>query len=675
MFSVYEKLWNHEKIAYGGDYNPEQWDEAIWAEDMRLFKLAGIDTVTLNVFSWAALQPSEDIYDFSKLDKIMEMCRKNGLKVVLATSTAAHPAWMAKKYPEILRLEPSGIRRKFGSRHNSCPNSPVYRKYSVALAEKIAQRYSHYDNIIAWHVSNEYGGECICENCAAAFRRWLQNRYGTIENVNRAWNTTFWSHTFYDWEEIEPASYLTEHWGWERTTFQGISLDYRRFNSDSLLECYRLESDAVKKYTPDIPVTTNFMEFYKVLDYQKWAQAMDFVAWDSYPSPDATPARMAMNHSVIRGMKDGMPFALMEQTPSVTNWQPYNSLKRPGVMRLWSYQAVAHGSDSVMFFQMRRSIGACEKYHGAIIDHAGHEHTRVFREAAQLGAELQKIGDKLLGSRIYAQVGILFDWENWWAAEYSAGPSVRLKYVEEVERWYSALHGQNVSADLLRLDADWGQYRLLIAPMLYMVKPGVDEKLRAFVQNGGTLVVTNFSGYVNESDLVTVGGYPGKLRDILGIWVEESDALPEGAANSFTWEGQCYEAGLLCDLLHSEGAQVLATYEQDFYAGMPVLTCNRFGTGEAYYVAAQSEKAFYTKLIKKLCEDRGIAYVMQTPDGVEAVVREGGKAKYLFLLNHAREEKSVAVPLDGVEILTNRAVSKGDILRLKWTDVAIVEWC
>ena len=672
---MYEKLWNHEKIAYGGDYNPEQWDEATWAEDMRLFKLAGIDTVTLNVFSWAALQPSEDIYDFSKLDKIMEMCRKNGLKVVLATSTAAHPAWMAKKYPEILRLEPNGIRRKFGSRHNSCPNSPVYRKYSVALAEKIAQRYSHYDNIIAWHVSNEYGGECICENCAAAFRRWLQNRYGTIENVNRAWNTAFWSHTFYDWEEIEPASYLTEHWGWERTTFQGISLDYRRFNSDSLLECYRLESDAVKKYTPDIPVTTNFMEFYKVLDYQKWAQAMDFVAWDSYPSPDATPARMAMNHSVIRGMKDGMPFALMEQTPSVTNWQPYNSLKRPGVMRLWSYQAVAHGSDSVMFFQMRRSIGACEKYHGAIIDHAGHEHTRVFREAAQLGAELQKIGDKLLGSRIYAQVGILFDWENWWAAEYSAGPSVRLKYVEEVERWYSALHGQNVSADLLRLDADWGQYRLLIAPMLYMVKPGVDEKLRAFVQNGGTLVVTNFSGYVDESDLVTVGGYPGKLRDILGIWVEESDALPEGMANSFKWEGQCYEAGVLCDLLHSEGAQVLATYEQDFYAGMPVLTCNRFGTGEAYYVAAQSEKAFYAKLIKKLCEDRGIASVMQTPDGVEAVVREGEKAKYLFLLNHAREEKSVTVPLDGVEILTNRAVSKGDILRLKWTDVAIVEWC
>ena len=668
-------FWNHHKIAYGGDYNPEQWPEEVWAEDMRLFKLAGIDTVTLNVFSWAALQPGEDTYDFSKLDKIMALVKENGLKVVLATSTAAHPAWMAKKYPQILRLEPNGLRRKFGSRHNSCPNSPVYRKYSVALAEKLAQRYGHWDNIIAWHISNEYGGECVCENCAAGFRRWLKERYGTIENVNRAWNTAFWGHTFYDWDEIEPASYMTEHWGWERTTFQGISLDYRRFNSDSLLACYRLESDAVKKHTPHIPVTTNFMEFYKVLDYQKWAQHMDFVAWDAYPSPDATPARMAMNHSVIRGMKDGAPFALMEQTPSVTNWQPYNSLKRPGIMRLWSYQAVAHGSDSVLFFQMRRSIGACEKYHGAIIDHVGHEHTRVFREAAQLGAELHKLGDKILGSRIRAQAGILFDWENWWAAEYSAGPSVRLKYVEEVERWYTALHDQNIPADLVRLDADYEKYKLLIVPMLYMVKPGVDEKLRCFVEKGGCIVVTNFSGYVDESDLVTLGGYPGKLRDILGIWVEESDALPEGTVNSFTWEENRYEAGLLCDLLHPEGAEVLAVYEQDFYAGMPVLTVNRFGKGTAYYVAAQSDKAFYRDLTAKLSKKNGLLPVVEAPAGVEAVVREGEKGKYLFLLNHAKEEKTVTVPVSGVELLTGKSVCKGDTIDLKWTDVAIVEYC
>ena len=670
---MYEKIWNHHKIAYGGDYNPEQWDEATWAEDMRLFKLAHIDTVTLNVFSWAALQPSEDTYDFSKLDKIMAICRENGLKVVLATSTAAHPAWMAKKYPEILRVEADGRKRKFGSRHNSCPNSLVYRKYSVELARRLAERYGHYDNIIAWHISNEYGGECYCENCENAFRTWLKARYGTLENLNRAWNTAFWSHTFYDWDEIVPASYLSEHWGWERTTFQGISLDYRRFNSDSMLDCYRLEHEAVKAITPHIPVTTNFMEFYKPLDYQKWANYLDFVSWDSYPAPDYTPAQMALNHDLMRGLKGGKPFALMEQTPSVTNWQPFNSLKRPGVMRLWSYQAVAHGSDSIMFFQMRRSIGACEKYHGAIIDHCGHENTRVFREAAALGDELERIGDRILGSRSQSQVGILFDWDNWWAAEYSAGPSILLKYRDEVNNFYTALHGRNISADILPVDAPLSDYKLIIAPMLYMVKPGVDEKLREFVRNGGTLITTFFSGYVDESDLVTVGGYPGKLRDLLGIWVEESDALPEHVCNHFTWEGERYEAAVLCDLLHSEGAQVLARYEEDFYAGMPALTRNRYGSGSAWYVATRGNRAFYKKLMVTVCDELNIKPVIETPEVVEATLRVREHERYLFLLNHSTEESTFTLPYAGTDLITQRHFVPGEQINLPKYDVMILE--
>ena len=670
---MYEKLWNHNKIAYGGDYNPEQWDESVWEEDMRMFKLAGIDTLTVNVFSWATLQPSEDVYHFEKLDRIMEMCKANDMKVVLATSTAAHPAWMAKKYPEVTRVEPNGIKRKFGARHNSCPNSPIYRKYSVALADKLAERYKHYDNIIAWHISNEYGGECICENCAGAFRQWLKKRYGTIEEVNRAWNTSFWSHTFYDWDEIEPASNLTEQWGNERTNFQGISLDYKRFNSDSILDCYVLESDAVKKHTPNIPVTTNLMEFFKTLDYHKWAKQMDFVSWDSYPAWNYTPARMALNHELIHGLQDGKPFVLMEQTPSVTNWQPFNALKRPGVMRLWSYQAVAHGSDSIMFFQMRRSIGACEKYHGAIIDHVGHEHTRVFREAAALGAELKIIGDKTLGTRNPSDVAILFDWNNWWAAELSSGPSADLRYVDEVSNYYDALHARNISTDIISVDTDFSKYKVIIAPILYMVKPGLDEKLRQFVKDGGTLLTTFFSGYVDESDLVTVGGYPGKLRDILGIWVEEIDSLPPGASNHFTWDGEQHEATLLCDLLHSEGAQVLTTYDEDFYAGMPVLTCNHLGNGKAYYMATRPDAAFYGKLVERLCGEQGVMPVMQTPEGVEATMRVNAENKYLFLLNHAKEDRTLVLDRDGCDIITGKEYHKGDEIVMAKTDVIILE--
>lgn len=664
-------IWNHHKIAYGGDYNPEQWDEATWAEDMRLLKLAHIDTVTLNVFSWAALQPAEDTHDFSRLDKIMTLCRDNGLKVVLATSTAAHPAWMAKKYPEILRTEPNGMTRKFGSRHNSCPNSPVYRKFSVALAERLAQRYGNWDNVIAWHISNEYGGECYCEKCETAFRTWLKERYGTIEKVNQVWDTAFWSHTFYDFDEIVLPDYRSEHWGWERSTFQPISLDYRRFNSQSMLDCCCLERDAIRKYTPNIPVTTNFMEFYKPLDYQRWAKELDFVSWDSYPSPGYTPAQMALNHDLMRGLKDGQPFILMEQTPSVTNWQPFNSLKRPGVMALWSWQAVAHGSDSVMFFQMRRSVGACEKYHGAVIDHCGHENTRVFREVAALGAQLEKVGDKVIGSTTQAEVGILFDWDNWWAIEYSAGPSTLLRYRDEVQNYYNALHNRNVPVDILSVDSDLSKYKLVIAPVLYMVKPGLDEKLRQFTASGGTLITTFFSGYVDETDQVTVGGYPGKLRDILGIWVEESDALPEDTVNHFTWEGKRYEARLLCDLLHSEGAEVLARYEEDFYAGMPVLTCNRFGKGEAYYAAARSDAAFYEAFLGKICDEKQIRPVLITPDGVEATRR----GDWLFLLNHTAD--SLEVESDGsyTDILSDTSIRPGERIILKGREVRILETC
>ncbi len=670
---MYEKLWNHSKIAYGGDYNPEQWDEATWAEDMRLFRLAGIDTVTLNVFSWAALQPSEDTYDFSKLDKILQMVHDNGLKVVLATSTAAHPAWMARKYPEILRVEPNGMKRKFGSRHNSCPNSPIYRKFSVALAEKLAERYAHYDNIIAWHISNEYGGECHCENCTKAFQGWLKDRYSTLEELNRAWNTAFWSHTFYDWEEIVTPDYNSEHWGWERTTFQGISLDYRRFNSESLLRCFELEKEAVRKYTPHIPVTTNFMEYYKTLDYRKWAGSMDFISWDSYPAPDYTPAQMAQNHELIRGMKAGMPFVLMEQTPSVTNWQPFNSLKRPGIMRLWSYQAVARGSDAVLFFQMRRSIGACEKFHGAVIDHVGHENTRVFREIAQLGKELQTLGSATLGTCTPSEVAILFDWENWWALEYSAGPSTLLRYRDEVNNYYNPLFERNIPTDIVGVDANFDKYKVIVAPVLYMVKPGVDEKLRSFVRNGGTLVGTFFSGIVDEHDLVTLGGYPGKLRDIFGIWVEECDALPEKEKNHFTWDGQRHEAAVLCDLLHSEGARVLAVYEEDFYAGMPVLTCNDFGKGRAYYAAARSDAAFYEKLMDRVCSEQHISGLLETPEGVEAAIRCKPEKEYLFLLNHNKEPREVTLRFTCRDLLTGNGYVCGDTLELAAAGVAILE--
>lgn len=662
-----------KKIPYGGDYNPEQWPEETWEEDMRLFALAHIDIVTLNVFSWASLQSDDDVYHFEKLDKIMALVKKHGLKVCLATSTGAHPAWMARKHSDVLRVEHNGMKRKFGGRHNSCPNSPTYRKYAAALAGKLAERYKNYDNIVAWHISNEYGGECYCENCEKKFREWLRDKYKTIEEVNRVWDTAFWGHTFYDFEDIVLPNLLSEHMEGGRTCFQGISLDYRRFNSESILDAYRLEYDAIRAVTPDIPITTNLMGTYLPLDYQMWGKYMDFISWDNYPANDAPIEAAAMRHDLMRGLKQGKPFALMEQTPSVTNWLPYNMLKRPGVMRLWSYQAMAHGADTIMFFQMKRSIGACEKYHGAVIDHVGHENTRVFREITQLGAELDRLADQTLGARCDAKAAILFDWDNWWAVSYSAGPSVYLDYCNEVQRYYKALYDQNIPVDMIGVEDDLSKYDLVIAPVLYMVKTGYDEKIRTYVKNGGRFLTTFFSGYVDEHDLVTVGGYPGKLRDILGIWVEEEDALPEDMHNHFHYQGKLYPASMLCDLLHTENAKALASYTEDFYAGMPVLTKNAFGKGFGYYVATRSSDEFYRNYLGEICKEAGIMPIMDTPDGVEVTRRSNKNGTFVFLLNHREDTYVAALPFAGTDLLSGKSYEAGAALTLPKKDVAILK--
>ncbi|MFD2657431.1 beta-galactosidase [Gracilibacillus thailandensis] len=635
---IHEKL---PKIWYGGDYNPEQWDEETVTEDIRMFKLAGIDVATVNVFSWALNQPDENTYDFTWLDETIDRLYQNGVYICLATSTAAHPAWMAKRYPDVRRVDFEGRKRQFGGRHNSCPNSPTYRKYAERIAERLAERYKNHPAVLIWHVSNEYGGYCYCQNCQKAFRVWLKDKYGTLDAVNTAWNTRFWGHTFYEWDEIVAPNGLSEEWqGGQNTNFQGISLDYRRFQSDSLLDVFKLERDALKKHTPDLPVTTNLMGLYPELDYFKWGKEMDVVSWDNYPSIDTPESMTAMTHDLMRGLRSGQPFMLMEQTPSQQNWQPYNALKRPGVMRLWSYQAVAHGADTVMFFQLRRSRGATEKYHGAVIEHVGHEHTRVFRESAELGKELKQLEDKIIDSRVNARVAIVFDWENRWAIQLSSGPSIALDYVKEVHKYYDAFYQRNIPVDMISVEEDLSDYDIVIAPVLYMVKEGHADRLKQFVAKGGTFVTTFFSGIVNENDLVTLGGYPGELRDLVGIWAEEIDALEPSNYNEIVMQDKVgslsgeYKCNILFDLIHAEGADVLATYGSDFYKGMPVLTKNQYGEGHAYYIASSPDQVFVQDFVDTIAADKNIRGELDSAQGVEVIARNKADEKILFVMNH-----------------------------------------
>ena len=624
------------RILYGGDYNPNQWPREVWNEDMRLFKKAGINSATVNVFSWAKLQPNEETYDFSELDDIIDMLGKENLDIVLATSTAAMPAWLAKKYPEVTRVDFEGRRHKFGQRHNHCPNSPVWRRYARQLASELAKRYGKNPHVTCWHINNEYNTGCYCENCEKAFRVWLRKKYGSLEALNAAWNTEFWGHTFYDWDEIVAPNSLADGmgFGWTRkTAFAGISLDYDRFLSDSLLENYKMERDAIREHDPDTPITTNLMGTYKGLDYFKWAKEMDIVSWDNYPAYNTPWSETAMRHDLMRGLKN-QPFMIMEQTPSQQNWQAYNSLKRPGQMRAQSYQTIAHGADTIQFFQLRRSKGACEKFHGAVISHSGSEETRVFQECSQLGAELAALGSQLLGADNPAQVGILFDWDNYWALEYTSGPSVDLKYCNQIHQYYRYFYDRHIPVDMVPMDGDFSRYKAIVAPVLYMVKEGVAEALTAFVEAGGTLITGFMSGIVDQSDNVHLGGYPGPLRKLCGVWAEEIDALAPEQSNTLKFmDGSQSKCGLLCDILHLEGAQALAVYGEDFYAGAPAVTKNAYGKGTVYYVGTQPEAQGLDKILDSLTGQGEIHPLIPDRTHLEVTRRVKDGTEFWFILN------------------------------------------
>lgn len=642
-------------MIHGGDYNPDQWPEEIWDEDMRLMNLARCNTMSVGIFSWTRLEPSEGKYDFGWLERIMDKLAANGAYAVLATPSGARPAWMSRMYPEVLRVRADRQRNLHGTRHNHCMSSPVYREKTAAINRELATRFAGHPALSLWHLSNEYNGECHCELCQAAFRDWLKVRYhNDLQAVNHAWWAAFWSHTFTDWEEIESPSPIGE------PLLHGLNLDWKRFTTQQTIDFFKNEIAPLRELTPSIPVTTNFMGFFPGIDYPKFAKAVDVVSWDSYPVWHTTAedwrlaASVAMIHDQNRSMRNGQPWMLMESTPSHTNWQPVPKLKRPGMHLLSSLQAVAHGSDSVQYFQWRKSRGSSEKFHGAVVDHVGHENTRVFADVRQVGEALARL-DGVVGTSVKAEAAVIFDWENRWAIEdlMGMGTADRRQYVETAQAHYLPFWKRGIAVDVIDSDADFAGYRLVVAPMLYMLKPGVAARLRSFVEQGGTLVSTYWSGIANESDLCFLGGWPGDgLREVFGIWNEESDTLVAGetcrvkalAGNDLGLKGS-YAARDYLAIVHAEGAKVLAEYEDEFYARTPALTENQYGKGKAYYIASRNEEAFTDAFLGALAERCGLPQALESdlPVGVSAVVREADEQRYVFLMNFNQGETVVTL--------------------------------
>lgn len=641
-------------LLHGADYNPDQWlhDERVLSEDVRLMKLSRCSVMSVNIFGWAACEPEEGQYTFEWLDRTINTLYENGIYTILATPSGARPAWMSHRYPEVLRVGSDGRRNLHGGRHNHCPTSPVYREKVRAMNTQLAQRYGSHPGLILWHVSNEYGGECFCPLCQEAFRQFLRQRYGTLDKLNHAWWTGFWSHTYTDWQQVEAPMPRGE------TSVHGLNLDWKRFVTSQTLDFYLKECEPLRAIAPDIPVTTNFHDFINLndgLDYWAFARHVDVISWDNYPywhgerPPHVEAARRAFIHDINRSLKQGRPFMLMESAPSATNWQPVAKLRRPGMQELASIQAIAHGSDTVQYFQWRKSLGSSEKFHAAVVDHYPTEHTRVFREVQKLGEVLSRLS-AVAGTSVQPEVAIYYDWENMWAMTDAQGPRrERREYFETAVSHYQAFWNRGIPADIIDSGCDIRRYRLVIAPMLYMVKPGVADRVRDFVKAGGCFVTTYWSGIVDESDLCFTTGRPGPLRDVMGIWSEEIDALYDHQSNRIEMAGAlpgmkaAYKAEVFCDLVHLEGAKALTCYGEDFYAGRPALTRNHFGKGQAWYIAFRGYDGFLDDFYGALAGDLELRRALDAalPRGVTAQMRQDSDNRFIFLQNYGNEPAQV----------------------------------
>lgn len=646
------------KLLHGGDYNPEQWLNRpdILEKDLDMLEESGCNVVSLGIFSWSTLEPEEGVFHFDWLEDIINKLYERGISVILATPSASRPKWLADKYPEVLRVDAERKRALYGFRHNHCYTSPVYREKTAIINRKLAERFGNHPAVILWHISNEFGGECHCPLCQEAFRNWLKEKYKTIENLNDRWSTTFWSHTYNSFEQIESPSPIGE------TQLHALNLDWKRFVTHQTADFIHHEIQAVRDGGSELPTTANLMYYFDGLNYFELAKEIDVVSWDTYPTwhkQDVieTAYENGMCHDLMRSLKK-KPFFQMESCPTSTNWQSVSKLKKPGVLFSQSMQAIAHGGEGSLYFQIRQSRGASEKFHGAIIDHYGGNDTRVFREVSKVGKTLKDIS-VLAGSEVKSQAAILYDWDSQWAMEDSQGPRNKgLHYREAQLKYYRGFRKLGLNVDLVDMTCDLSGYKIFAAPMCYMFRNGFEEKVRKFVEDGGIFIATYWSGIVDDTDRCYLGGVPYGLMDVLGIRSTEIDGLYDWEENSLVpVEGnllgmeKTYSCKYLCDLVELRGAKTVMTYGSDFYAGYPALTVNSYGKGQAWYVAADAEKEFQEDLIRKIAEQSGISCGVdgEIPKDLEVTSRETEKECFYIYQNWGDEEVSLPLPKETVE--------------------------
>lgn len=664
---------NEKRLLHGGDYNPDQWLDYpdTLKDDLRLMKLANVNTMTVGIFAWSALEPTEGNYNFEWLDKIIDDVYNQGGRVILATPSGARPDWLSEKYPEVLRTNDRREKMLHGGRHNHCFSSPIYREKTQKMNYKLAERYGNHPALIMWHVSNEYSGDCHCELCQENFRDWLKNKYKTIENVNKAWWGPFWSHTYTDWSQIESPSSIGEN------AVHGLNLDWKRFVTDQTIDFYENEAKPLRELTPNVPITTNFMADtddlipFQSLNYDKFSKHVDILSWDCYPAwhndwetTKDLATKVGFINDLYRSLKQ-QPFLIMECTPSGVNWHNVNKAKRPGMHTLASMQLLAHGSDSVLYFQWRKSRGSSEKFHGAVIDHDNSEENRVFKEVSQVGEILDKIKE-IKGSMKQSKVAIIYDWENDWALKDAQGfGKESRRYPQTLQSHYKYFWDKNISVDVVTPQQDLSKYSLVVAPMMYMMTEETMDRFRDYVKNGGVLVGSYLSGLVNETDLTYLGGWPKTLQETYGIDAKEIDTLYPKDKNSIKFGNESFEVVDYCTIIEAKEAEVLAKYEEDFYKNTPAITKNNLEKGKAYFIGARTNQEFLSKFYDEIVKDLHINEVEDfiSEGGISIQIRENKDAKYYFVMNFTEEEKNIGIKGSYLNLISGKMMERLNLMK------------
>ncbi|MGE7216819.1 beta-galactosidase [Priestia koreensis] len=658
-------------MLHGGDYNPDQWLDHpdILAEDLKLMKLSHTNTFSVGIFAWSTLEPEEGVYQFEWLDEIFRTIDENGGRIILATPSGARPAWLSQAYPEVLRVNDSRVKQLHGGRHNHCFTSPVYREKTRKINELLAERYGNHPALLMWHISNEYSGDCHCSLCQAAFRSWLQEKYKDLKSLNDAWWGPFWSHTYTDWSQIESPSSIGE------SAVHGLNLDWKRFVTDQTISFFENEMVPIKAITPNIPITTNFMADthdlipFQSLDYSKFAKHMDVISWDAYPAWHndwETTADLAMKvgfiNDLYRSLKQ-QPFLLMESTPSAVNWHSVNKAKRPGMHLLSAMQMVAHGSDSILYFQWRKSRGSSEKFHGAVVDHDNSPNNRVFQDVATVGKVLEQLSD-VVGTNRSSNVAILYDWESQWALDDAQGFGLETKrYPQTLQQHYRTFWEKDIPVDVITKEQDFNPYKLLIVPMLYLASEQTISRLKAFVEQGGTLVMTYMSGLVNEHDLAYLGGWHKDLRDIFGMQPLETDTFYPADENTVEYDGKSYRVKDYATIINLQTATEEGQYKQDFYADTSAVTKHSYGKGCAYYIGARLEDTFHEAFYEKIIEELSLKLeaVIDHGKGVSVQCRYDDEHEYIFIMNFTEEKQVVTIPNSMKNVLSGEN-EEGEII-------------